>query len=490
MYDIVIIGGGPSGLALAQCISHLNKRILVVDRESDIGGCHRVRRVDGLFTEHGPRVYSKTYTVFQALLKEMNIDFDDVFTKYNFSITRIGGETVFSVLTARELFLLGLEFVKLMLNEYHGRNTMMKQFLESNDFNIDSKELIDRLCKLTDGGGIDKYTLYEFLQLLNQQFFYSLYQPKTPNDIGLFARWKSFLQSKGVTFSLETTIDEISISGQKIDWIGLVTDNNRRKVVADKYIFAIPPKSLYELVQKYQVPHNWGNLREYAQETAYIDYVSVTFHWNTVLDLPNTYGFPKSAWGVAFVVLSDYMKFNETNSKTVISVAATITDRRSKNNNKTADECNKGELINEIFIQLKEAYPNLPAPTVSVMSPGVIYDYDLRKWISKDTAYIITSNKGYLPFRNERIPNMYNVGTHNGKSLYKFTSLESAVSNSVELSKYIFPELGYDKYIRLSRCTSVSDVIRTSVLVLCVFFIYKVIIKNGKQSKRYFGKIK
>ena len=104
-YDLIIIGAGPSGLVLAQCVIKLNKKILILEKESDIGGCHRVRRVNGLFTEHGPRIYSTTYKVFNKLLKEMNVEFKELFKEYNFTITQIGGETVFSTLEWRELIL-------------------------------------------------------------------------------------------------------------------------------------------------------------------------------------------------------------------------------------------------------------------------------------------------------------------------------------------------------------------------------------------------
>jgi phytoene dehydrogenase-like protein len=127
-YDIVIIGAGPAGLALAQCISHLNKRILIIEKENVIGGCHAVRRVNGLFTEHGPRVYSSTYKVFQSLLNEMGVDFYDLFTKYNFSVSEIGGQTIFSTLSWFELVYLFKEFTMLMLNDNHGINVILKEF--------------------------------------------------------------------------------------------------------------------------------------------------------------------------------------------------------------------------------------------------------------------------------------------------------------------------------------------------------------------------
>jgi hypothetical protein len=481
MYDLVIIGGGPSSLALAQCVSHLNKKILIIEKEKTIGGCHRVRRVNGLFTEHGPRVYSSTYTVFQQLLSEMDVKFDDLFTKYNFTVTQIGGETVFSTLTWGELFILFIEFSKLMLNDYHGRNIILKDFLISSKFNTESVEIIDRVCKLTDGGGVDKYTLNEFLQLFNQQFFYSLYQPKYPNDEGLFKIWKRHLELKGVVFYLSSEINNISMNNDKITSIEVLNNNKIERIIGDKYIFAIPPKNLYDVITNFSIPHSWGDLKTFSEETAYIEYLSVSFHWSKKLNLNKVYGFPKSSWGVAFIILSDYMNFEEINSKTVISAAVTLTDRKSPNTNKTADECTEQELVDEMFLQLKEAYPDLPTPTTTIISPGVNFNHSKNKWVSNDTAYIMTSNMGYLPFNNNIISNMYNVGTHNGKSYYKFTSMESAVSNAVILSKELYPELKSPQYIKLSRSTSVSDVFDLIMIVLIIYLIYYGII-NGPRG--------
>ena len=146
-----------------------------------------------------------------------------------------------------------------------------------------------------------------------------------------------------------------------------------------------------------------------------------------------------------------------------------------------ANECNANELVDEMFLQLKEAYPSLPRPTVSIMSPVVKYDDKNKKWISMNTAFIMTSNKGYLPYQNNVIKNMYNLGTHNGKSYYKFTSLESAVSNAVVLSKELYPELNSSKYIRLTRSTSLSDVFDLIIIVIILYLIYFSIINVRKR---------
>ena len=474
-YDLIIIGAGPSGLVLAQCVIKLNKKILILEKESDIGGCHRVRRVNGLFTEHGPRIYSTTYKVFNKLLKEMNVEFKELFKEYNFTITQIGGETVFSTLEWRELILLGIELFKLMINKNTGINISMEDFLRNNNFKEDSIEIIDRVCKLTDGGGIEKYTMNQFLQLFNQQILHKLYQPNKPLDEGLFKIWKEYLEKNGVEFSLNIEIEDIKIDNGKIENIKIRRGSNNFIINGDKYVFAIPPKNLNEIVKKYDIKNDWGDLERFSKETEYIDYISVTFHWSKKLELNKIYGFPKTEWGLAYIVLTDYMEFKEENSKTVISSAVTITDRKSKNNNKTANECNKEELIKEMMYQLRQSFPEIPEPSISLISPGVIYDENEKKWKSLDTAFISNSKEGFLKYENNVIKNMYNLGTHNGNSYYKFTSMESAVSNSVALSKILYKELNNKKYIELEKAIEISDIFDLVIIILIIYFIYIII---------------
>ena len=84
-YDYVIVGAGPTGLTLAYYLGKLNKKCLLIDKNESIGGCHRVIRVNGLMTEHSPRIYSDSYVNFIELLKKMDVNFYDLFTKYNFT---------------------------------------------------------------------------------------------------------------------------------------------------------------------------------------------------------------------------------------------------------------------------------------------------------------------------------------------------------------------------------------------------------------------
>lgn len=478
-YDVIIIGAGPTGLALAQCYLKINNNILIIDKENDIGGCHRVRRVynnnlnESLFSEHGPRIYSNTYKVFISLLKDMGINFDDLFVKYNFQIAQIGGETVWNTLNYTELFVFLIEYFKLLFNDNYGVNLSMKNFLLKNNFSEKSIDLIDRICRLTDGANIDKYTLNEFLQLFNQQILYNLYQPKLPNDVGLFDFWKKYLLKNNVDFLLNSKVTQLIPNNNKIESIIV----NNEKIYCDKLIIATPPLNIVELLENSGnslIRNSFGDfdkLKAWANYTAYIDYISITFHWNTKLDLPKVYGFPKTSWGIAYIVLSDYMTFKEAASKTVISAAITITDKRSRTLNKTANQCyDKNEIINETFNQLKESFPNLPLPTVSLLSSGIYYDKDLQKWTSIDTAYVLNIQDFNLDFSSKTISNLFNVGTHNNKSIYKFTSLESSVTNAVKLSHLLDSRL--TKMFPILSSFTTRDLIIMFMIIISIIFLY------------------
>ena len=87
-YDYVIIGGGPTGLTVAYYLNKMGKKCCLIDMNESLGGCHRVKRVNGLFTEHGPRIYSDTYVNFMKMMKEWGYKFQDLYTEYNFQISK------------------------------------------------------------------------------------------------------------------------------------------------------------------------------------------------------------------------------------------------------------------------------------------------------------------------------------------------------------------------------------------------------------------
>jgi hypothetical protein len=439
VYDYIIVGAGPSGLTLAYYLSnHFGKRIIVLDKHEDIGGCHRVNRhrvnrrgielsripinriAQGVaeqqpsntndkngFSEHGPRVYSSSYTNFIKLLRDMNLDFYSLFRPYDFQISRIGGETASSIFSIKELAHLAYAFVLFILDARgkYGQSMSMKSFTEEHAFSAESIDYIDRVCRLTDGATYATYSLNKFFQLLNFQSIYRLYQPVNPLDEELFSKWAAKISAPIIRGYEVSNV-------RRVGGVNIVNDEIRGKNI----IFAIPPKNLSGLVHLSP---------EWIHDHTYIPYYCIAFEWDTDIlrGVQRVWGFPRSTWGVAYIVLSDY--FEEYRGKrTLISTAITIPEGRM--NGKTASEASHEELAQGILRVLSENYPILGKTRPSAVRIGSLPN--------NDSAYIenanVSNSDQFLPFKLAE--GIYTVGVQNGKSDYKFTSLEAAVSNAME----------------------------------------------------------
>jgi hypothetical protein len=463
---IVIVGSGPTGLTLAHYLSREpNLSITVIEREETIGGCHRVRRVSDLFTEHGPRIYTGAYTNFKRLLKEdLKTDFKDLFIPYKFPITQIGGQT-FTHLGVNELFSFGIEFVKLIFTN-SSKNVSVLEFAEKNNFSKESINYIDRVCRLTDGAGIERYTLFEFLQLANQHAFYGVYQPREPTDDLLFPIWQRYLESRGVKFMLSKSVVKISSDATEVYY---KEQNNLNSLRCDKLFLAIPPQPTYKLLYTSNLLQSFGSgvdLKKWSEQSRYITYIPITYHYekdisNTNESLSNSWGFSETDWGIVWIILSDY--FQSVNN-TLISIAITRPNDKSSFTNKSANESSFYEIKTEVFRQMRQSFPDLPYPDKELISPGVYRDEFTYKTL--DQAYVSTPNETIVGPVSCQFPNrLFSVGTHNGNSEYHFTSFESAVTSAIVLVNKMYPE---------QRIKVLSPVSITSLftIFIIVFILY------------------
>lgn len=435
-YEYVIVGGGPTGLTLALYLSKYNKRVAILEKGESLGGCHSVKRVDGLFTEHGPRIYLESYLVFKELLQnELNVSYEELFTEYKFGNT-IFAKTILSNLSLREMFLLAIAFLN--LNDSY-KHSSFKDFLDKHNFSDRAKDILDRVGRLTDGGGIEQYTLFSFLQIINQNLLYSkVYEPRKPNDVGLFHIWREELLKRNVDIYLNSEVTQIQESKKDnaIEWIS-TSGTNPTRFYGSTFIFAMPPYQINQVFKKTHLQTGFiDNFAEWSRETNYITYIPVVFHWNKKFEMAKAWGYPQTSWGVGYIVMSDYMEFENPRSKTVISSLITM-QSKSDYLGKTPNEISNQEvLINEVFRQLKTVLGDIPMYDDAIMSQNY---YDGKEWVPLHTAFMTTTH-GYLPCRSQLYRNLYNCGVQNGKSEYTFTSMESSVVNAIELLYELVPE--------------------------------------------------
>ena len=475
-YDLIIVGAGPAGLALAHASSSLYRRILIIDKETEIGGCHRVKRdVNGLFTEHGPRIYLSIYYNFFNLMNEMGLQVEDVFVNYKYSFDDVAKEKLLPHYTFYELFMFALAYLMYVINDDYGKDISLYEYLRGHGFSLKVIDIFDRLCRFTDGGNVYSYSLNKILKLTDSSPMLQIYQPKAPLDVVLFSTWKKFLSNRGVDFMLGFHIADYDIQNNNVETITL---SNSEKIRCGKLVFAVPPVALANIIQYENGLRNaFGNYSDFERwvdKTKYIDYISITYHFKDKLGLPIINGLTfDTDWGIVVINLSDYMETvddADAGYSTVLSTAVSICDKNSRTTYKKANECSADELINEVHRQIKESiFTNLPDDYKAIINPNNYYDTYKNKWACRDNAYFNTYSEKYIPFYSS-INNVYNVGTHNGKSYISYTTIESAVSNAMYLAGELYPEVS--KNYRIYRGITGKNVLMVVILVLFVALYY------------------
>ena len=75
MNEIVIVGGGPTGLSLALNLANSKNKITLIEKSDLLGGSWKSRLLEGkYFSEHSPQVLFSNYIYFHKLLEFLKID--------------------------------------------------------------------------------------------------------------------------------------------------------------------------------------------------------------------------------------------------------------------------------------------------------------------------------------------------------------------------------------------------------------------------------
>jgi hypothetical protein len=252
--------------------------------------------------------------------------------------------------------------------------------------------------------------------------FYNLFTPITPlklfdnnyyPKISIYQLWSDKIKKNNCSIKLNTKITNINLSDNIIKSININSNNCNDTIYANNFIFS-----------KYIIKNKC---------------INIYYHWDTKLNLQKNNYFNKTDWMITYVVLSDYTYFYNVNSFSVILVTINNLNYKSKFTNKTVNESNDTEIINESFRQLKQLLINLKTPI-------------------KSTIYI---NKNY---NNYNIENYKNIKIFND-NYYNFESLViNGIKTVNELEK---------TNIKIYREDNIIEIIQFLLLISFILYIFK-----------------
>lgn len=244
--------------------------------------------------------------------------------EYDFTLENINAYTLTIA------YYLTLNNKKVLLIKNKKPNNKLYSDDKWSEYSDDNINLLNLLKKM-------EFNLHDyFICLKNQNTFSKLYLPKLPLEDGLYKDWLNKIMNTGNCYIRENLIDKLDHTDE--------LDHNKKNI-------------------------------------------TIAFHWNTKYDLI-TCSNTLSIWNTKYIVLSDYMFFNDPNSLTVIQTV--IEDPSLIPSSYYYDD-----VINSIVNELKHIFVNLPEPDSIVFNINKLNNIDqltMEQQIIKGSTYINNLN--------------------------------------------------------------------------------------------------
>lgn len=427
-YDIVIIGAGPAGIATAMMLESTGKRILVIEREKNMGGCWRVEWQDGLYyTEHSPKISTDQNIRFSALCSHLKV-------KNSYANTYSQASSLSSTYKTTIKSLTYADILKLL------SGMIISRFIEN-------KQTVDELSEhLSDKGKKAMYVLSVALastpdRVMMQDIYDegfkippNIIQLKEPES-WINAAHKHFTDSKNITLKLGLEANSISKNQQ-----GEFIINNM--FTANKVILALPPNGLRQLLSgcSNELKSNWMPYDKFKKWSLESEYHSIGFqlHFSEDIEYKSEWCWScQGEWNIIILPMSKYLieYSRDKDIKTVWSCTLIDQTNFSSRLKKTISECSLQEIEDEVLWQLKLS----AVPKKITFYDGLTYVDG--KYESKDTGFI-RNKYGVLPHTG-KIPNVHIVSTVNESGVI---TMESALESAYKFVKEYYP--GCEKILK------------------------------------------
>lgn len=457
-YDYIIVGGGPTGMTLAWILSKTKKKILIIDKNSNLGGSYNIQ------SYHRPQLYSDSYLSFIDILKDMGLDFYELFKKSTFKPFDD------SPLTFSEKKILFYHMLFILFKNDYGKKLSLKNFLLDNNFSKKTYDYIQQVVELLFSISLENISLNQFLNFFNENYYYSLYHPK--NEFNHFIKkWEEKLKTKeNIEVILDTEVIKLNYFNNKIISIDVKNKDNIYKINADKVILTISGKHFVDLLSDTpQIKDSFGKLEsinDLFENNKTLNNISLTFVYDKNVNLDNIKKNINSEWNINHT-------FNEINNN--VHVFFIINHLNVKNiYNKTVNEMNYQDIVAYLL-----EITDLPQPKEVIISDKI--QRMNNQWINTERTYALNMTEEYIGPNNNQVKNLFYIGNHNGNSLYQITSIESSIQNAITFCLYEVKDLHF--YIKKKYTRKVIFII-TDVIIIATFLLLLYLLKKYKLDQK------
>ena len=424
--DYIIIGGGPTGLSLAYYLVKLNYKVTLIEKDNLLGGSWNSYWIDNkYFSENSPRVLGGfSYSSNMKFFKDIGMKDEDFYPIYgnfiesNLKISKFISESF----TIKDYFIFGAAFLKYGFSK---NKMVMSEWMDSvslSKFAKNSIRIISiTICDLPENTNVTNF--FGSLSMTN------LKQMKEPDKwVNLLEEY--FSSKNNISIFKNMKVTELVSEKDKITEVHCYDNYHHKKKIlkANKIVICTQSNNIYPILKNSNqlIRNNWfpeSKMKKWSEETFYSGF-GFQLHFDFDVKFPKTWCWScMSEWTIIILPVSDWLttKSKDTSIKTVWSCCIIDMDTKSKNINKTANECSKDEVIDECMYQLNLLY-KIPTPKVITISPGI--NKKNGKWESLNTGF--TRNKmDYLPIKG-KLDNLFALGCFTYSKNYVIANMETA----------------------------------------------------------------
>lgn len=197
--------------------------------------------------------------------------------------------------------------------------------------------------------------------------------------------WLEFLREKGVNYFLDTTVKSIQLKGQQIDHVIIERDGVEQTVRGDYYLSAVPVEVMAELLndQMTKIDPTLNNLKKLKNDVAWMNGLQLYLK----KDVPIVHGhaiYSDTPWALTSISQAqfwgdyDLSEYGDGQVNGIISIDISdwntpgILEHGPDGEHKTAKECTKQQIVDEVWAQLKRS--------LNVEGKTVLKDENLHSW--------------------------------------------------------------------------------------------------------------